>query len=430
MRWVFVFISLTFFNFHILCNDLGESKLYKNILSSIEENQEIKKIQSNIDSYLNFCSNRKCKEEEYVNYLHLSYNFDGFDLVTIEVLSRSFLRKYNNSIFSEEINNLLLYKKNNLVSQKVIDSINTVSDISDLEIFCNRYNSIGAISHACTHKKTLINNDVYPENSNTSLSTNNEPSYFAPYSFYAIIVLIFSLILFLIYSSFIKRKEVSNHKENIPPNTELDNEDDIAEDKEINITTNKSFLFSNLFNDYVNIDLTKLWKDTQVETLLIKRVVIKQIYDQIIQPENTNMEIGGFLLGYFSDSEYHEVKVEQYLPINNQSYSEFQLEFNNSSWAELEKTLSQKKIKLVGWFHTHPGHGLFLSRPDINIVQYFFNKSYHVALEIDPVLRAANPNLDFGVFSKKSDGNINNIPNLSNCWYSWSDILKISGVKQ
>lgn len=38
----------------------------------------------------------------------------------------------------------------------------------------------------------------------------------------------------------------------------------------------------------------------------------------------------------------------------------------------------------VGWYHSHPGHGVFLSGQDMVIVRSIYNASWHIALVIDP----------------------------------------------
>lgn len=40
---------------------------------------------------------------------------------------------------------------------------------------------------------------------------------------------------------------------------------------------------------------------------------------------------------------------------------------------------------IVGWFHSHPGYGCFLSSTDIETQIKYFNKPYHIAVVIDPV---------------------------------------------
>jgi proteasome lid subunit RPN8/RPN11 len=40
---------------------------------------------------------------------------------------------------------------------------------------------------------------------------------------------------------------------------------------------------------------------------------------------------------------------------------------------------------LVGWYHSHPGLGCFLSETDIDTQRRMFNKPFHIAMVVDPI---------------------------------------------
>jgi proteasome lid subunit RPN8/RPN11 len=44
---------------------------------------------------------------------------------------------------------------------------------------------------------------------------------------------------------------------------------------------------------------------------------------------------------------------------------------------------------MVGWYHTHPGFGIFLSGMDLFIHQNFFTQLWHVAFVLDPRARTS-----------------------------------------
>ncbi len=46
-----------------------------------------------------------------------------------------------------------------------------------------------------------------------------------------------------------------------------------------------------------------------------------------------------------------------------------------------------KKI-FVGWSHSHPSYGCFLSQTDMETQRKYFPEPFHVALVIDPLKRA------------------------------------------
>src|SRR5207247_9572037 len=45
---------------------------------------------------------------------------------------------------------------------------------------------------------------------------------------------------------------------------------------------------------------------------------------------------------------------------------------------------SYPDMRILGWYHTHPGHGIFLSDMDLFIHKHFFNLPWHVAFVFDP----------------------------------------------
>lgn len=44
-------------------------------------------------------------------------------------------------------------------------------------------------------------------------------------------------------------------------------------------------------------------------------------------------------------------------------------------------------LKVVGWYHSHPGHGVFLSQQDMQIVQSIYNAEWHLAWVLDTFSR-------------------------------------------
>ncbi len=67
--------------------------------------------------------------------------------------------------------------------------------------------------------------------------------------------------------------------------------------------------------------------------------------------------------------------------------------YTPESWRYLNDKLSEMypddSAVMVGWYHTHPGFGIFLSGMDLFIHQNFFTQIWHVALVLDPVARTS-----------------------------------------
>jgi proteasome lid subunit RPN8/RPN11 len=65
--------------------------------------------------------------------------------------------------------------------------------------------------------------------------------------------------------------------------------------------------------------------------------------------------------------------------------------YTPESWRYLNDTLMHRypddTVVMAGWYHTHPGFGIFLSGMDLFIHQNFFTQIWHVALVLDPRAR-------------------------------------------
>ncbi|MFO7536920.1 MAG: Mov34/MPN/PAD-1 family protein, partial [Chloroflexota bacterium] len=67
--------------------------------------------------------------------------------------------------------------------------------------------------------------------------------------------------------------------------------------------------------------------------------------------------------------------------------------YTPESWRYMNDQLYERypdeTSMMVGWYHTHPGFGIFLSGMDLFIHQNFFTQIWHVALVLDPRARSA-----------------------------------------
>lgn len=61
--------------------------------------------------------------------------------------------------------------------------------------------------------------------------------------------------------------------------------------------------------------------------------------------------------------------------------------FTSETWDYIHQQLEKKfpKHRIVGWYHTHPGFGIFLSEMDVFIHRNFFGSPWQPALVYDPL---------------------------------------------
>lgn len=193
-------------------------------------------------------------------------------------------------------------------------------------------------------------------------------------------------------------------------------------------------------NDYNRIALERIWEDSAISEVCISKDSILAI-DEFIRKENRQgidednnavPEVGGFLLGnhIFEEAEgQYKIFLEKFVPITPEQNDVYKVEFGVEAWVELDNVKDQyPDLMLLGWFHTHPGHSLFLSQPDLKIHEGFFKQNFQVAMEIDTL----SENLDTGFFVRRKDGTINNTRDLKEGeeWYSWIEIEKFLRKKK
>jgi len=103
---------------------------------------------------------------------------------------------------------------------------------------------------------------------------------------------------------------------------------------------------------------------------------------------DTSREVGGVLLGRYCEGPDGEfVQIEDALPAEAAESRAARITFTHETWARFAQRCEARgdDLQIVGWYHTHPGFGIFLSGHDLFIHRNFFTEPWHVALVIDPV---------------------------------------------
>lgn len=104
--------------------------------------------------------------------------------------------------------------------------------------------------------------------------------------------------------------------------------------------------------------------------------------------DNQNREVGGVLVGKtVIDSGASVLEVTGFIEGRHMKEKVSSLTFTHETWNDINARRKQEypDKKIVGWFHTHPGHGIFLSRYDLFIHQNFFPGKEQIAVVFDPL---------------------------------------------
>ena len=100
---------------------------------------------------------------------------------------------------------------------------------------------------------------------------------------------------------------------------------------------------------------------------------------------NTDREVGGFLVGTVEED--RTTSVVAALEAVGAIESAGSLTFTHECWASLHKMMDElyPTCELVGWYHSHPGFGIYLSARDLFIHENFFARPTQFALVVDPL---------------------------------------------
>lgn len=113
--------------------------------------------------------------------------------------------------------------------------------------------------------------------------------------------------------------------------------------------------------------------------IVIDSTVRRQIVEFALT--DTGRELGGVLLGAVSRDGEPAVQITAMIPARHTDAGSASVTFTHETWQDILaiKDRAFAQLKILGWFHTHPGFGIFLSRFDLHIHEHFFNLDWQVA---------------------------------------------------
>ncbi len=102
------------------------------------------------------------------------------------------------------------------------------------------------------------------------------------------------------------------------------------------------------------------------------------------------VEVGGLCLGRVFISSQDDrllIHVEEMIHAEHTTAGIASVTFTYETWQKFIEiqTHDFPNLRLLGWYHSHPGFGIFLSGMDIFIHQSFFTTLWHIAVVVDPL---------------------------------------------
>ena len=125
--------------------------------------------------------------------------------------------------------------------------------------------------------------------------------------------------------------------------------------------------------------------DSEHQELLVfaTRECIETVYAHACQ--DLSREQAGILCGraYVSEREQYYLALDIALPASTQCDSTH-VKFQGESWEQIWGRL-EKDSEILGWYHTHPGLGVFMSQTDMRTQENHFRAPWQIAMVVDPV---------------------------------------------
>lgn len=124
--------------------------------------------------------------------------------------------------------------------------------------------------------------------------------------------------------------------------------------------------------------------------IFIERQALEGVYDFL--SHDLAREHGGVLIGHsYIDQERNQqyINILATIPAQETIGSPVHLQFTPASWdfisGIIEESYSDKIV--LGWYHSHPGLGVFMSGTDRATQKAFFYNPWNIAVVVDPVIK-------------------------------------------
>lgn len=110
--------------------------------------------------------------------------------------------------------------------------------------------------------------------------------------------------------------------------------------------------------------------------------VREEIYDHVFS--SLNAEVGGVLIGRLRED--GSPLVTSIIPALEAEGGRSRVTFTHEAWSVIHATLDRDHPgeEILGWYHSHPGFGIFLSEHDLFIHRNFFGRAEQIAIVVDP----------------------------------------------
>ena len=119
-------------------------------------------------------------------------------------------------------------------------------------------------------------------------------------------------------------------------------------------------------------------------------VICQSVLDEIRKhgKAHSSVEVCGVFVGEVREENGKEVTyATAVIEGKNATHQSGAVTFTADTWTYIQQTMDEKfeDQRIIGWYHTHPDFGIFLSEMDLFIHEQFFNLPWQIAYVFDPI---------------------------------------------
>lgn len=128
-------------------------------------------------------------------------------------------------------------------------------------------------------------------------------------------------------------------------------------------------------------------KKYQVLDLYVSKRAEAKMRNHALSARGNKKEVMGFLLGDVRKWMGKTYTIVRDTVTSDLDASNVSVRFDRGGFETLFANLDEAGFDyvIVGWYHSHPGHGCFMSNTDVDTQKNMFNTPWHFAVVIDPV---------------------------------------------
>ena len=139
--------------------------------------------------------------------------------------------------------------------------------------------------------------------------------------------------------------------------------------------------------------------------LYISKIAEEKMRNHAASSAPMRLEVMGLMLGQVFMHQGIEYTVVRDVATTDLDASSTRVRFRRDGFEKLFASLDDVGFDhiVTGWYHSHPGHGIFMSPTDVDTQKSMFTSTFHRAVVIDPV------NKEIGAYRLK-DIDVESVP--------------------